>query len=380
MKRIRCVHQGYELYGSDRTFISCVTFLRDRYPDWNVEVVLPKEGPLSDVLRNSGFKIIIRDLWVLRKGYGYFRLALRGLLLPIFVYRSLHALKDHDFLYINTCVIVDHMLAACFHRRSVIHVHEIPGRATRWLIRFLIAMPRVKVLFNSHATRNSIQLPKAIPQTVVHNGVEIAALEDRGLPHTGSAGDAPIRLLLIGRINSWKGQDLLIEALALLPEAARKQFRVRIVGDAFEGAPFRNALLAHIASRQLADLVEVLGFQNDPSVSYYWSDVVVVPSRMPEPFGLVAIEAMAHGRPVVAAAHGGLVEIVENERTGFLHQPNDAADLARVLKKVIFRRGSLSDLGEAGRARYASFFTIDAFKASFLEAVASEFQGMSVST
>ena len=362
--RILCVHQGYELYGSDRTFLSCVDFLRQAFPNSEVRVLLPKSGPLMEEFGRRGISVEIEELWVLRRQYGVFGLLVRTALLPRFVFRALRQCRTSDLVYINTAVIVDYLLAAYFQReRCIIHVHEILEGRLAWGFHRLVGLSRAKVIFNSLATRNSFALPASVPQFVVHNGVDVGSQPGASTP------DPALRVLLIGRINAWKGQDLLIDALVQLPEEVRSKLSVRIVGDVFEGAPFRDWLLAQIKRTHSTDIVTLEPFRPDPSELYAWADLVVIPSRKPEPFGLVAIEAMGHSRAVLAAGHGGLKEIVVQGETGWLHEPGDAADLARHIALALKDRASLKRMGEAGRRRFENHFTISAFQSAFIEAI-----------
>lgn len=366
-KRIVCVHQGYELYGSDRTFLNCVDFLRGQFPYASVDVLLPKDGALAHAFRARGINVTISDLWVLRRRYGVLGLLGRGLLLPLFVWKAIRNCASADLVYINTSVIIDYLLAARFYpKRCIIHVHEIPGGRLAEIFRQLVSFSGAKVLFNSAATRDSFRLPAAHPQAVVLNGVDLPSAPAPALPETN---DRPLHLLLIGRINAWKGQELLVDALARLPRDVQAQVRARIVGDVFEGAPFRERLLARVAQSGTGDSVKVEDFRSDPSELYAWADLVVVPSLKPEPFGLVAVEAMAQGRPVLAARHGGLTEIVVEGETGWFHQPGDSEDLARKIHRAVVERGLLPPLGEAGRRRFNAHFTTAAFRRAFVDAV-----------
>ncbi len=81
----------------------------------------------------------------------------------------------------------------------------------------------------------------------------------------------------------------------------------------------------------------MLPFVPDPSEHYRWADIVTVPSRRPESLGRVAIEAMAHGRPPLVSAIGGLVEVVIDGETGWHVPPGDAAALAGKLREIILR-------------------------------------------
>lgn len=87
--------------------------------------------------------------------------------------------------------------------------------------------------------------------------------------------------------------------------------------------------------------------------------IAVVPSLWPEPSGLVALEAMAMGKPVVASRTGGLPEIVVDGETGLLAAPGDADDLRRALERLIADPQLRARLGEAGRTRIAAHFSTE---------------------
>ena len=90
-----------------------------------------------------------------------------------------------------------------------------------------------------------------------------------------------------------------------------------------------------------------------------------MPSILPEPFGLVAAEAMAAGRAVVAAAHGGLVEIVDDGVTGRLVRPRDAEDLARALDALLAEPDLADRMGRAGRERQRAHFSVERYVRDF---------------
>jgi glycosyltransferase involved in cell wall biosynthesis len=84
---------------------------------------------------------------------------------------------------------------------------------------------------------------------------------------------------------------------------------------------------------------------------------VVVPSIWIEPFGLVVVEAMAAAVPVVAAAHGALMELVHHQVTGLLHRPGDAASLAECMRQILSDGDCNRKFGAAGRRCYETRFT-----------------------
>jgi glycosyltransferase involved in cell wall biosynthesis len=365
VKVIHAVHQGFELYGSDRVFIRSLSALRTAWPEARISVVLPAHGPLSEVLEAQGFEVTIHDLWVLRRSLGLGLLA-RLLLLPAAALRAWKAARDADLIYISTTVILDYLLIARLFRGGVIvHAHELPTGVTAKILSALLRWSGAMVMFISHATAQAYSLGRAGRSTVIHNGHDGPV--EAGV-HAYD-GQSPLNLLMIGRINDWKGQDLLAEAVVLLDEAERRRIRIRVVGDTFGGSERRDALQAFLEAKGLTEIVSIEGFQPDPSALYQWSHIVMAPSRKPEPFGLIAIEGMSWARAVIAANHGGLTEIVRDGQTGSLFAANDAVDLAAKIRDYLAAPERVAAHGAEGRQVYEREFTAQVYDTRFVSLV-----------
>ena len=351
--RITCIHQGCELYGSDRSFIESVEAVRLAFPAAVVDVVLPGDGPIVPHLRPFASTVSFEPLWILRRA-DLPRLATLGLLrLPRALARAARRISASDLVYINTSVVVDYALAArLFKGRVLTHVHEIPAGLTMKALRALLRLSRAELIFNSHATRHAYAMPPAVRSHVIYNGIEGPA---RAEPVTYD-GARPLRLLMLGRINRIKGQEILVEAAAGLPEALRARLEIRIVGSAFQDDAREAALRALIGARGLGKSVSLAPFTPDPSGHYRWADIVAVPSRLPESLGRVAIEAMAYGRPPLVSAIGGLREIVEDGVTGWQVPPGQAGPLGARLAEIIAHPEGWRGYGAAARARFEDMF------------------------
>ena len=123
---------------------------------------------------------------------------------------------------------------------------------------------------------------------------------------------------------------------------------------------------------QLSDpgSVTIVGEVADSSLEYERADVMIVPSDRPEPFGLVAIEAFARSRPVIASAAGGLLEIVTPGRDGWLFPPRDVDALAAVLTSL--SPAAVQAAAEAARETYEERFTVDRFAEDWRRAALSD--------
>lgn len=125
-----------------------------------------------------------------------------------------------------------------------------------------------------------------------------------------------------------------------------------MAGSGFQRPDADTRLARRAVRRGVRERIEIGPFLDDPAPLYRWADVVAVPSMRPEPFGLTAIEAMAHARPVVAAGHGGLAEIVVDGETGTLFTPRSAASLAAALRGYLDRPERGTREGAAARIRF----------------------------
>jgi len=191
-----------------------------------------------------------------------------------------------------------------------------------------------------------------IPRERVHvipNGVcleEFSGIQDM-------RGTSPeFTILFVGRLYPrQKGLLPLIQALALLPESVGA--RLRLVGEDWGGA----ATVAKIASRLgVSGRITIVGRLSrvDLLREYASADVFVLPSLF-EPFGIVLLEAMASGLPVVASRTGGIPEIVDDGRTGCLVPPGDASALAYAIRQLAEDDALRQSLGRAGRERVISY-------------------------
>jgi glycosyltransferase involved in cell wall biosynthesis len=131
---------------------------------------------------------------------------------------------------------------------------------------------------------------------------------------------------------------------------------VSIVGDVFGTEHhFRERLERRIGELGLEDVVTLMGERRDALEIMATSDVVVVPSRRAEPFGMVIVEAMALGRPVIATDAGGPAEIITDRVNGLLVQPGSAGALADAIAWLADDPERARRLGEAGRHRAPDF-------------------------
>ena len=158
--------------------------------------------------------------------------------------------------------------------------------------------------------------------------------------------DGPV-VMLPARATEWKGHAPLIEAVARL-EA--KDVTLLLLGAGDGHSRFIERLRALAIKTGLDGRLRIASGTDDMPAALMLADVVAMPSTVPEPFGRVALEAQAMGRPVVAFKHGGAIESIQEGETGWLAEPNNVEDLARCLQLAL-KLGPLQRTIWAKRAR-----------------------------
>ena len=173
------------------------------------------------------------------------------------------------------------------------------------------------------------------------------------LPLARAEGPRVCRVLLaVGRLHAVKDQAFLIQACRCLKDQGLR-FVCLIAGE----GPERPRLERLIAELDLLTEVRLLGHvAREPLDSYYaMADVVVLTSRS-EGIPVTLMEAMAHGKPVLAPAITGIPELVVNGRTGFLYQPGSPEDFVHRLKMIFAAEANLESLGRAARRHVLEYF------------------------
>lgn len=368
------VHQSADLYGSDRVLLEVVkATLRDT--NYAPVVVLPCDGPLIPELTSVGATVYIAPVGKLSRAAlspgGMVRF-LFDLFKGVTFLRQVGKKHDVEFIVSNTlAVTAGAIYSLVFRVKHIWHVHEI-----------ILSPKVVSVMFPAlakYCADRVIAVSEAVAQWLVERQPTIAGKLDvvyNGLPaaerlteplgdfRRGIGVDEGVTLIsLVGRINAWKGQLVLLKALKIMLESEvdAKNLVVAIVGDAAPGCePLRQALKEFCTSNALDRHVRFIPFVREPYLVWRDTDIAVVPSTEPEPFGMVAIEAMQMAIPVVAAAHGGLKEIVVNGETGLLFSPGNETQLAAQLLLLVNDQSLRTSMGTRGRERQLARFTLDA--------------------
>lgn len=213
-------------------------------------------------------------------------------------------------------------------------------------------------VFNSETTRESVEslLQKKTRHVVATPGGDrLPSRLTREDVERRARQDGPLRLLFVGNLIPRKRLHVLLDALGELRDAS---WTLDVVGSAEMDRSYARLARERITTLGLGSRVTTHGTLAGDALAdrYRRSHLLVVPSSY-EGFGIVYLEAMAFGLPVIAGATGAADEIVLHETTGFLVRPDDTFSLRKQLERILGDRELLARLGVAAFERFSSFPT-----------------------
>lgn len=257
---------------------------------------------------------------------------------------------------------------------------EVLTKADRIIAATLAERSQLEFLYEANSKKISI-IPPGVDTSHFYPIPKDEAKEAIGVPHHSRL------ILFVGRIEPLKGIDTLIRAISIIQQSGELTccpHQLAIIGGEPEARPEdMNAEMVRLQEmvEQLGikNFVVFLGKQDQKSLPYYYSgaEVVVMPSHY-ESFGMVALEAMACGTPVVASQVGGLAFLVQDNKTGFVIPGGDADILADRLIKIIKNPDLQKQLSE-NSAEYAKQYDWDVISEKIVDIYQQEIQEKQVS-
>jgi glycosyltransferase involved in cell wall biosynthesis len=355
------VHHANDMYGADIGLLHSVNSL-DRSKYYPI-VVLPADMPtgmLSPELERLGIEYHIAPLGILRRKYLSPRTII-PLLIDIWngaaYIRRIARGRKVALVYINTIVAVSGGIGARLAGVPVLwHIREIVSmpRAVRWVLYSILRLCADRIICISRAVRDSLvsespQLAEkskiiynAVSSVTVNGNVEYVELrEELGVPES-----APL-VGMVGRISHWKGQEILAEAASLALQEHPELHFVAVGSYFADQAHYLHELEARIKELGVDDKFHLADYRSNVTDVYRSLDIFVLPSRKPEPFGRVTVEAMMQGRAVIATNHGGTCELIQDGVTGILVPPSDPKSLSDAIKLLLEDRSLRERMGKA---------------------------------
>ena len=356
--------------GAETSLRELLASVRAAEPAWELWLVLPEDGPLAAIARDLGVRVHILPfpaalarLGDSGRGSPALKMLQSAGATGLYARRLARWLAAVQPDIIHTNGLKMHLLGAWSRpRRSALvwHIHDYVGqRSVMRRLLYPFRKAASAAIVNSQSVARDLErvLP-GLRITTIYNAVDLQRFSPQGerLDLDAQAGLGPaqpgaLRVGLIATFARWKGHKVFLEALSRLPQAL--PVRGYIVGGAIyqtDGSQWSEPELRQEAERLgLAGRVGFTGFVEEPSAAMRSLDIVVHASTQPEPFGMVIIEGMACGKPVIASRAGGAAELVADGVNALAHAPGDAAGLAQAIERLAVDRALRDRLAAAGR-------------------------------
>jgi glycosyltransferase involved in cell wall biosynthesis len=337
--KILFLDQSGNLGGAELNLLDLAKFYRD-----SCLVSLFVDGSFRKALEESKIpvEILSTQPLAIRKDSSWWQsLNNVGQIIPL-IKKVVQLSYNYDVIYANTqkALIIGAIASLITNKPLIYHLHDILSpehfsRTNRQVAVLFANRCASLIIANSEATKTAFIKAggKEKLVQVVYNGFNLEQYQN--LDHQGLQLRQQLNLnsdYVIGhfsRLSPWKGQHILIEALTHCPKAI-----AIFVGDALFGEQeYVKQIQQQIKQLGLSDRVHFLGFRSDIPQLMSMCDLITHTSTAPEPFGRVIVEAMLCGKPIVAAAAGGAIELIENNQTGWLTSPGDALQLAAIINQ-----------------------------------------------
>jgi glycosyltransferase involved in cell wall biosynthesis len=368
LKKILLVHNSADIYGASRSLLRLAQRLdRSRFTPL---VLLPENGPLQNLLADSGIEVLIfpRLRVITRPVLRSPRLLpwLLGFVPSAQALARLTREKNIALIHTNTGVICNSALAARF--AGIPHIWHIRdwfqefGPLWKPYSRYILALSK-KVLCVSRAIAG--QFPPSPKIEVLNNGIDLSEFppitpqERLDARKTFGFSESDLVAGTVGRLKFFrKGQEFLIQAAAQL-QARGKPIKLLIAGGPAPGAEDHFERMRQLANQLgLADRVVFTGELANPRPAYAAMDIFILPSAQPEPFGGVVMEAMSLGLPIIGTHIGGTPDQIAEGETGLLIPPAAPRAIAEALLHLIENPAIRESMSQAAHNRIQTRFPI----------------------
>lgn len=358
------------MYGANRALFKLVILLKKEYGEEPV-VLIPAEGELSQRLTEADVKVMIHPV---TQWQGIYSTPVRFMIKKHLrkkrlekeideLYEKVKAEKP-DLIYSNSSVIgTGAMLAERIGCRHIWHIREFSKE--HFNMRYFYPQKRVRKLYEqadclvaiSEALKEnySAKYPDARIRRI-YDGVS-GKYDIMNASELELAGECekpvkrPTRFCYVGYLFPMKHQEQVLEACEQLNASGFTGYELYLVGNGEER--YENKLKKKIEKNGLTQ-VKMTGYRSDVQDFLNTMDIGIIASEY-EGFGLVTVEYMLHGMPVIGRNSGGTPELIVDTVTGYLY--DDVEGLTAAMKRLMENPAKVESMGEAGRERAEKYFT-----------------------
>ncbi|MBN1688132.1 MAG: glycosyltransferase family 4 protein [Candidatus Omnitrophica bacterium] len=346
---------------------------------FDIDVVASHDGPFIRSLRDKHISCFIFQSWrfpffyvsatnVMTKLLSYLNLVIVGgiqliVVLPLITLWLRR--QRYQIVHLNN-EILSHLplliAAKLCGIKILCHLHgwrpmtKIEKGFSPWVDTFIcISRAGAKYFGDQLQGRDVVAVPNGIEWSKVPGDLSKLREEKRTML---GIKEEQIVFMTAGRLLPWKGQDVFIRAFRKVVDKVPNGMAVIVGGDSSKSKAYEVSLKAKSKALGLDGKVLFVGWQSDIWSFYAASDVFVHAATLPEPFGLVILEAMAAGKPVIVSKNGGVVDFVQEKETGLFFKSGDERSLAEAMLQLIEHSEWRSQMGMKSKARALEHFSI----------------------
>ncbi|MEY8462810.1 glycosyltransferase family 4 protein [Streptococcus merionis] len=375
MKKILYLHAGAEMYGADKVLLELVKGLDKN--KFEAHVILPNNGALFEELKKVGAYVKVVHYPILRRKY----FNVQGIVHYIRDYfKYSKVLLDYvreykiNIIHNNTTAVLEGIYLKKRAKIPLIwHVHEIivKPKMISDFINFLMGRNADKIVTVSKAVKDHVVKSRFIQDNqveVIYNGVDndvYFVMEASKIRQKFGISQESVIIGMVGRVNSWKGQNDFLEAVTPILEE-NPDFVAFLAGSAFEGEEWRvKELDDKIAGLSVSKQIQRIDYYPNTMELYNMFDLFVLPSTNPDPLPTVVLEAMACGKPIVGYRHGGITEMVLEGYNGLIADVKNPNSLSKKIKELLMNDTELAEFGRHSVERQKSQFSLDSYISHF---------------
>jgi glycosyltransferase involved in cell wall biosynthesis len=388
-----------EIGGAEAALLHLLSVLRATQPRWNLSLVTGSEGPLLSRAETLGVaaKVVPLPASIRRLGDAGLgathgpsvgrpaflaNLVSGGIDAATYLTRLRRAIREAKPDLVHSNGFKMHLLSTYASQSNVPivwHVHDyVSSRPVTGPLLRLHASRCSTAVANSVSVAEDLQsigMPKGNIKSI-YNGIDTDVFATHGptidldsLAGLPPAASGVLRVGLLGTFARWKGHEIFLLALSMLnPEIPVRGY---IVGGPIYQTNGSQRTIKELKSMArdlgLSNRVGFTGFIENPAEAIRSLDVVVHASTQPEPFGLVIVEAMACGKPVIVSNCGGASELVQDRVNALTHEPGDAEAMAALIRELVEDPLLRIRLSEAARSTAEERFSQARFGREFVQ-------------
>lgn len=370
-KNILFIHPGAELYGADKILLEVLKGI-----DKNLFfplVIIPNKGPLEDEFKRYNIKYIIYDFPILRRQYfnlfGITKYSFQFIKSLFYIRKIVNKYKINIICSNTLAILEGAVYSKLFKLTHVWHIHEIikePKIMDKFYKKIVPSLAQ-NVICVSNAVQNNLFVENNIDYTnvsVIHNGINITLnnnLCSKNIKQKLKIDDEKIIIGMVGRINRIKGQSYMVDVTKELIKKYPNLLLI-MVGGIFEGQEQLKVDLENkISNNNLQNNIMLIDFDQDVDKYYNIFDIFILPSIKPDSFPTVVLEAMSHGKPIIAHVTGGVNEMVEDNKNGILIYDIDIKSTYNAIEKLIVNEELRQRYGQESKQIMRERFSSDIF-------------------